>query len=318
MSAALQPAPFIWRPVSATMEACSYSTHEEWLAIRRTGIGSSDAAAACGLSTYDDNTPLSKFEIKAGLAPEPDLSENEAVEIGNALEPFVAKMYAKRTGAKLRKPGRVYRLRDAPFMLANVDYEVVGEPELVEVKTVGFTSHGFISPAWGEDGSPNVPDDVYFQAEHQLAVTGRKICYIAAFKAGIGLHIHPIERDEDAIANLRAVEETFWQRVLAGDPPAPTTAAEVQRLFPKHAAIEVPADEQIAAVAARYAELSAQANGAKKILEELKDRIVSYLGEADTLLVNGKPYLTSRVQTRGAYSVAESTFRVVRILKEKK
>jgi putative phage-type endonuclease len=315
---AQERAAFIWRPVSATIEACGYENREEWLAIRRTGIGSSDASKAAGISEYDDGTPLSLFDNKVGNAPDPDLSDNEAVYIGNKLEPFVAEMYEDRTGRRLRRSNRVLRRREHPFMLANIDRDVVGEKRLVEIKTVGFKSHGFISPQWGEDGSPDVPIDVYCQVQHQMAVTGDEICDVAAFLAGVGLHIHPIPRDEDAIAKLRALEAAFWRRVETNDPPPPITADEVQRLFPQHASLSVEADDEITAVAARYVAWSAQKADLGRDIEAAKDQIAAFLGEADTLLVHGLPVITYRTQSRKAYSVAESTSRVMRAVKEKK
>lgn len=308
---------FPWRAVNADVEACSYSSIEEWHAIRRTGVGSSDAAAAAGISDYDGNTPLAKWEIKTGRAPEPDLSGDEAIRIGNALEPVTADFYSERTGRRLRRSNRVLRSRAHPFMLANLDRVVIGEDRLVEIKTVGFKSHGFISPKWGEDGSPFVPDDVWYQVQHQLGVTGARICDVAAFKAGVGLHIHPIERDDDAIAKLRILEARFWERVLTEDPPPATTVEEALRIYPQHTSASVEASEEIAADAARYFELSARVSADERVVKELRGRIAGFLCEADTLTVGGRPFLTYRTQTRAAHSVAESTFRVMRPVKEK-
>jgi putative phage-type endonuclease len=307
-----------WTPINARVDGRAYADRAEWFAIRRTGIGSSDAAAATGISEYEGKTPRSLFLVKTGAEPEPDLSDNEAVRIGIALEPVVADMYAERTGRRLRRSNRVLRDREHPYMLANIDRDVIGETRLVEIKTVGFLSHGFISPQWGEDGSPAVPVDVWAQAQHQMSVHGAPICDVVAFKAGIGLHVHPIERDDDAIAKMRIVEARFWQRVLANDPPEPSTLDEVQMVYPRHASISVEASAEIAQSALRWAELSARKNADEREIKALRDEIGGFLGEADTLLVRGEPYLTCRAQTRAAHAVKESTFRVVRLVKEKK
>ncbi|MCX2499574.1 YqaJ viral recombinase family protein, partial [Plesiomonas shigelloides] len=71
-------------------------THEQWLAIRQQGIGSSDAAAAIGLSRY--KSPLTLWLEKTGRKACDDLSQNAAVQWGIALEPLLAQVYAKRTG----------------------------------------------------------------------------------------------------------------------------------------------------------------------------------------------------------------------------
>ena len=52
-------------------------THGQWLQVRQSGIGSSDAAVAIGLSPY--KSPLSLWLEKTNRRPLPDLSNNEAV-----------------------------------------------------------------------------------------------------------------------------------------------------------------------------------------------------------------------------------------------
>jgi predicted phage-related endonuclease len=60
---------------------------------------------------------------------------------GTMLEPIVAAHYTKRTGNKVRRVNAVLHPKH-PWMLANVDREVVGssEVQLLECKTAGI--HG--------------------------------------------------------------------------------------------------------------------------------------------------------------------------------
>jgi len=91
---------------------------DEWLAIRAQGIGSSDAAAAIGLSSY--KCSLSLWLEKTGRQQPEDLSNKEAVVWGTVLEPVLAKMYAERTGRKVRRVNAVLQHPEYPFMLANL------------------------------------------------------------------------------------------------------------------------------------------------------------------------------------------------------
>ncbi|MFQ2833206.1 YqaJ viral recombinase family protein, partial [Aeromonas caviae] len=68
-------------------------TREQWLAIRKLGIGSSDAAVAVGLSPY--KCPLSLWLEKTGRKEPEDISHKEAVLWGIELEPVLAQVYAK-------------------------------------------------------------------------------------------------------------------------------------------------------------------------------------------------------------------------------
>ena len=177
-------------------------SREEWLQIRSTGIGSSDAAAAIGLSSY--KCSLSLWLEKTGRQPPEDLSEKEAVVWGTVMEPVLAKMYAERTGRKVRRVNAVLQHPEHPFMLANLDREVITEngTGVLEIKTAGFYS----AQLW-DDG---VPVAYQCQVLHQLAVTGHAWADVAVLIAGQEFRIYRIERDDDKIADLIQREAQFW------------------------------------------------------------------------------------------------------------
>jgi putative phage-type endonuclease len=125
----------------------------EWLEVRKSGIGGSDAAAAIGLNPY--MSPLELWLIKRGLdanlpGPNPD-DTNEPVYWGTLLEPIVAASYTKQTGNRVRRINAVLRHPSIPFMLANIDREVIGVPgvQILECKTAGE----FGARLWREAGS---------------------------------------------------------------------------------------------------------------------------------------------------------------------
>ena len=71
-------------------------SRDQWLAIRKLGLGSSDAAEAVGLSPY--KCPLSLWLEKTGRKEPEDISHKEAVLWGIELEPVLEQVYAKRSG----------------------------------------------------------------------------------------------------------------------------------------------------------------------------------------------------------------------------
>ena len=159
----------------------------DWLQLRRQGIGSSDAASAVGLNPYC--SPLQLWLEKTN-GDDSDDSPSDAAYWGTVLEPIVADEYARRTGCKVRKVNAVLQHRDQPFMLANLDREVVGHndgPGILECKTCG----AFAAKAWAE----GVPKWYQIQVLHQLAVTGRAWADVAVLIAGQSFQIHRIERD---------------------------------------------------------------------------------------------------------------------------
>ena len=164
---------------------------DDWLEVRRTGIGSSDAATAAGLNPYQ--SPLELWMNKTGkadLLPAIDPNDDTSPMFwGTLLEPIVAAHYTKRTGNKVRRVNAVLQHPKHPWMLANVDREVVGssEVQILECKTAGI--HG--ARLW-KDG---VPEYVQLQVMHQLAVTGHKAADVAVLIGGQELRIFRIKRD---------------------------------------------------------------------------------------------------------------------------
>ena len=190
---------------------------EQWLKVRKQGIGASDAAAAVGLNPYQ--SPLELWMIKTGrdgLLPAPDPDDiHTPLYWGNLLEPKVAEAYAKATGNKVRRVNAVLQHPDADksWMLANLDYSVVGnqEVQILECKTAGE----FGSRLWKE----GVPDYIQCQVQHQLAVTGKQTAEVAVLLCGQEFRVYRIERDDELIAQLIRLEREFWSYVESDTPP---------------------------------------------------------------------------------------------------
>jgi putative phage-type endonuclease len=117
---------------------------------------------------------------------------------GTLLEPIVAAHYTRRTGNKVRRVNAVLQHPNIPWMLANLDREVIGTPEvqILECKTAGING----ARLW-RDG---VPEYVQLQVMHQLAVTGKQAADVAVLIGGQDLQVFRIERDEALIAKLIA------------------------------------------------------------------------------------------------------------------
>lgn len=204
--------------------------HQSWLALRQQGIGSSDAAAAIGLSPY--KSPLALWLEKTRRKEPEDISGKDAVVWGTTLEPVLARVYAERTGRKVRRVNAVLQHAEHHFMLANLDREVVGcegGPGVLEIKTAGYHS----AVQW----EYSVPVAYQCQVLHQLAVTGHAWADVAVLIGGQDFRIYRIQRDDDKIADLIEREAAFWQAVETDQQPAPDgsddAARALQWLFPQ-------------------------------------------------------------------------------------
>lgn len=194
---------------------------EEWLAIRKQGIGSSDAAAAVGLHPYKSQLELWLEKTgRDGNLPKAD-SQDEASPLywGSILEPIVATHYSQKTGYRVRRVNAVLQHHELPWMLSNIDREVIGasEVQILECKTAGI--HG--ARLWKE----GVPEYVQLQIHHQLAVTGKSTADVAVLIGGQQLEIHRIQRNNALIDRLIGLEQAFW-RFVESDTPPPVDGSE--------------------------------------------------------------------------------------------
>lgn len=191
MNTAVQIQPQL-RPALRLVKTNTLS-RDEWLEVRKHGIGSSDAAAAVGLNPYKSQLQLwmEKTGRDADL-PQPDPDDTTSpVYWGTLLEPIVAASYTKQTGRRVRKVNAVLQHPERPWMLANIDREVIGagDVQILECKTAGE----FGARLW-KDG---VPEYVQLQVQHQLAVTGKQAADVAVLICGQQLQVHRIQRDDD-------------------------------------------------------------------------------------------------------------------------
>ena len=195
----------------STKELC----REDWLEVRRRGIGSSDAAAAVGLNPYQSQLELWLIKTsRDGNLPKVDPNdETSPMYWGTLLESIVAAHYTRRTGRRVRKVNSVLRHPEIPWMLANIDREVMGDDEVavLECKTAGING----AKLWRE----GVPEYVQLQVQHQLAVTGKRAADVAVLLGGQELQVHRVVRDDKLIARLIELEARFWAYVESDTPP---------------------------------------------------------------------------------------------------
>ena len=179
---------------------------EEWKILRQVGIGGSEAGAVCGVNPY--MSPLDVYMNKTEELKE-EKEEKEAVRVGHDLEEYVAKRFSEATGLKVRKSNYMYQSVEHPFMIADVDRLIVGEDAGLECKTVN---------AYGESNwkDGRIPLHYLMQCYHYMAVTGKRVWYIAALIMGRDYVYYRIDWDEDVINTLIDIERRFWNDNVSG------------------------------------------------------------------------------------------------------
>ena len=259
-------------------------SRNEWLEVRKCGIGSSDAGAAVGLNPYQSTLEL--WMIKTGRDNEiPKVDPNDEsspMYWGTLLEPIVAAHYTKRTGNRVRKINAVLQHSnpDLAWMLANIDREVIGanDVQILECKTAGE----FGARLWCD----GVPDYVVCQVQHQLAVTGKAAADVCVLICGQEIRIYRIQRDDELIARLIELERQFWQYVETDTPPPADGSESADRalryLYPKDTGntINFTDDTKMSATFADLVNLRADIANREELESLLKQKIQERMGEA--------------------------------------
>lgn len=262
---------------------------DQWLAVRQRGIGSSDAGAAVGLNPYQSQLELWMVKTGRGSALPFDDPNDESSPMywGTLLEPIVAAHYTKRTGNRVRKVNAVLQHPENPWMLANIDREVVGSPgvQILECKTAGING----ARLWKH----GVPEYIQLQVMHQLAVTGKQAADVAVLICGQELQVHRIERDETMIAQLIELERQFWTLVEEDkQPPADGSDSAdlaLRCLYPRDsgATLDLSEDLEMSGV---FSDLVAvrEVLATNTALEaQLKQRIQQRMGDASRVVFEG-------------------------------
>ena len=187
-------------------------SYTEWLQVRRSGIGGSDAAAALGLSPWKSALELWQEKVSGQNQPH---QENEAMIWGRLMEPVITREFVRRTGLAVTPMRSMLQAANWPWMLADLD-GLVEDPQrgrgVFEVKTAS----AYKQDQWAED---RCPDSYLLQINHYMAVTGLSFAVICVLIGGNKLQWLTVDRDDELIASLVELEHRFWNHVLTQSPP---------------------------------------------------------------------------------------------------
>lgn len=268
---------------------------DDWHATRRTGIGGSDAAAICGLSKYA--TPYTVWLEKTGPA-QPDTA-GEAARWGTLLEPVVRDEVARLENLDIADAAGTYAHPDRPWQHANVD-GLIAPAGIYEGKTANLR----LADEWADD---RVPDRYLLQGMHYLSVLGPEYDHLlyGCLIGGQELVIRRVERDQEAIDALVAIETRFWAHVESGEPPpvdgsdATAEALKNQWLPDAQTAVTVDRVTVDELIAQRAAAVDAEA-AAKADRQAAENQLKALLGEAtDAVDVDGNVLYTWRKNKDG-------------------
>lgn len=251
-------------------------SHEDWLQLRKQGLGGSDASAVAGLSKY--SSPFMVYADKMGLfIPEKPQRVQESAYWGNTMEPIVRREFLRRINMKREEEGKapmkvihrkaIFAHDEYDFIRTNLD-GILSDPERGKGVFEAKTASQYLADEWkGED----VPDAYMLQVQHNMAVMGYDYAYLAVLIGGNDFRYYYIPRDEQMIADLLAIEVDFWQTHIINRVVPGMSGIESEKDFLEAQtgeAIERNTPPSLPAIAADYVEEICTIKEIKKTLDQ--------------------------------------------------
>lgn len=278
----MRPEPGRYEGIDERFETIGHSDNrEEWLELRRLGIGGSDAAGVLGVSPW--SSAVSVFVDKVLGS---DDADNEVMYWGRTLEAIILKHYAKETGREVQGDGRLLRSLIHPCMQVTLDG--------LQCSPAG---NGFVEVKNKRFPITEVPRHDWIQMQHQFAVTDWQWGSYAALCSGSSFYWCDVERDNDFIdGTLIPAELDFWERVQAGGPTPPADASDatleaLKRFYPEPNGETVALDGEFLDDDQGRQAIAKQLAFTKSLIQGIDNRIKAAMGDATYgVLPNGRTY----------------------------
>ncbi len=209
------------------LEREEHPSREDWLEHRGAGLGASEAAAACGLSSWMTTTEL--WELKTGKRTAHDLSDNAAVAFGTHAEEHLRALFMlQHPELELEYHAFDFLYQtERPWLRCTLDGELIdranNERGILEIKTAQCGSR----TDWAK-WRDHIPDHYYTQICHQFLATRYDFAYLFAMLIGLdgdaALRSYYFTRNgcSTDMEWLLQKEEKFW-RCVEQDRVPPTT-----------------------------------------------------------------------------------------------
>ncbi len=268
---------------------------KEWLEERRKGLGGSDTPVILLGEEHPFTTPRELWEDKVHGTR--DTAITPAMRRGIVLEDVVAKLYAEETGRKLRRVNKILSHKEHPWLLANIDREIIGDergPGVLEIKCPGIRTFSRIK-------REGVSDYYLIQLMHYLTVTGRSWGALAVFSAEAWELIHfDVEFDEELARAIIEMGRDFWNLVVTKTPP-PESIPDVKlpKVGTDDSFVQLDDDEAWTKAVREYRETKALLDEVAEMEKVCKERIANLMTVHSATVAEGGGMRWHKIQNKG-------------------
>lgn len=282
---------------------------KDWQKGRAKYLGGSDAAAVLGLNPY--SSPLQVYKSKVtGVIK--DLSDKVSVRKGKDLEDWILqnKIAPRYPDHVLMKPTHMFQSIKYPFLVGNLDAiakpkELGGKFKIIEIKYV--TEYGALN-YYKDEKYCNVPSYYWVQCQMYMFLTGIHECELNAFfESDWVLHTFNIPFDPEFIKTNVPLLINFWNNhIVAEIPPQLTPGIDNEEVIEAlKEDIDLEPSVEFDALIEEYFKLNNTINQSKKVLEELKNRIILAHLQGDTHTDNSQYVESISTVTRSSFDTTK-------------
>lgn len=270
---------------------------EDWLKLRKEGLGGSEMAAIMGFNPYC--SPLDIYEDK--VSDEVKNIDNKHTRFGLRMEDVIADWWSDIEGRKVRRENKMAMHDDLPLfvnidrlILKKEDAEYSGNGPL-EIKTTTKWTY----ERWFEEDSDVIPI-FYPQLQHAMGIYGYDYgcagIMIAELKEVKPLYF---ERNDEFIEQMWEQAVQFWfDHVVPKKPPEPRTNDEVRRVYKEASGEIVQANEEILKAHEQLKRVKDDLKELKQKKETLEVQVKNFMGNASFVEYMGDTLFTWK-QSKG-------------------
>lgn len=287
---------------------------ESWLKMRQQDVTASDVAAIWGASPH--KTALALWAEKSGQIEKWD-TENAFSRRGRHLEPAILSAAAECPefeGADLSRATEYWR-SPALRLGATPDAYVERAKERDEPLDAKSVASWVFDTQW--DGGPPLHIQMQVAVQAMLMNAPRAWVACAVMTPEWPVYVYEIPRNAEAEAKILEGVREFWRMVEDGEMPSPVakdhdTLARMFNKVERVRPIDWSEQDAVVALLEKHKTLSEAIAPLKGQIAEAEAKIKAALGANESAVAPGW-FVSWKAQTRKAYSVPESTYRVLRI-----
>ena len=272
----------------------SPATREEWLQIKKSGLGGSEIAAICGLSPYQ--TPRDIFMLKTGK--EDYQESNWNMKLGTYLEGGIAELWQEESGYNVIKSSAknvVYVHPKHSFLLGTPDrrfFYSTKEKGILEIKTTT-----------GVFDYEEIPQQWVIQIQWYMGLTGLKRGILTWFEFRTKeMKSQEYEFEPELFNQLVEIGVDFWNNhVLTGTEPEAINSSDILKIFKKEEPGKViEASTELQEVYSSIKHLQSQVVPINEQIETMKEQVKMVMRDAEKVKYVDQVLFTWKANKNGS------------------